>query len=170
MIPILEYISDVSIYKQNYINKRNAQNAEIGKDSGLTEEQTDALEELCKIRHEIHSNQRDMWNAESGMYSELWGYLYDDNSHSINSMLRRVGLPEIVFTQDYMQECPNSLDYDEVFELEYDEAYFLCMDILEAINTDIENYLAGIDEQYATSYCPTGISRNTYSGSNPFSR
>jgi hypothetical protein len=63
-------------------------------------------------------------------------------------------------------------DIDELQEIEdwpesgtdewqekWDEEYFRIYDELEQLNSDIEKYLAEIDRQYGTAWCPSGALR-----------
>lgn len=45
--------------RKAYAAKRNAENAEKGLDNGLTQEQADVLAQLCKFRHELHTEASD---------------------------------------------------------------------------------------------------------------
>lgn len=152
-------MDDKYLYKQLYAEKVMKSNSEIGQDNGLTEEQCDALERLCKIRHEIHCAGADvMFNAEHGSYNEMWDYL----DYGINELLSDANLPTISFGFD-REELPDSLTYDIPGiwdeDMTYDKAYYMVAEVVSESNSIIESYLREIDRQYGTSYCPTGFAR-----------
>ena len=168
--------------KQAYANKRNRANAEI---DTLTEEQHEALAELCRIRHELHCNQDDVFNSESCEYAEFRRNFRDDGN--VFRLLDDVDLPRITVLDISELPCSDdyyeSLDADERTEWEEraelvnsqssstmkhtgfsiwveesgDYAFFRKR--LEVLNKQIEDYLMAIDEEHGTTYCPTGNSR-----------
>lgn len=138
--------------KANYVDKVMSENAEI---ETLTEEQHDALRELCRIRHEMHCNQDDFFYSEHSNHSTFWHYI----DETINSILTDANLPSINFDIDI---CDYELDYEvdyydepEQFEAAYDK----CIKMASHVNDLIENYLLQIDKEHGTSYCPTGFAR-----------
>ena len=137
----------------------------------MSEEGIRALESLARIRHNIHSNWEQMWNAEASNHNEFWNYLNSDSDVYINKMLKNAGLPTINLNIDY-EDVPTSMDYDFLDDDEKAEygndswrwreesgEYERFADALEGVNAAIENYLANIDKKYGTSYAPTGWAR-----------
>lgn len=120
---------------------------------GLTYEQCDVLEWLCTVRHEIHTNQEDVFYSESSNNEKFLRWIDSE----INEKLKDVGLSTIKFShdaEDFPDDYTWELDYDD-----YEKAYYDCIDMVEDINKDIEHYLAKIDEEHNTHYCPTRASR-----------
>jgi hypothetical protein len=169
---LIEYISDTAISKQNYINKKNEENADILEQNGFTEEQIETIEWLCSVRHKLHSmDAQSVFNVYSSDYDEFNKYI-DDGNTDINVKLMKANLPKVKFTYDYYEDMPNSswygFDYEGYDEYQdwfenSDNFYEFC-NMKEQLNTDIENYLENIDSQYGTHYCPTGIARGRYGG------
>lgn len=140
--------------KENYANKIMAENAKV---ETLTEEQHDALESLCKIRHNMHSNKAIMFNSEAAN-SELWGD-YD----RISELLEEAKLPKLTLP-DSSEDFTVSYDYDIddrglSFSEWCEEAEQEFFEQMEDVNNKIERYLKDIDEVHGTHYCPTGLSR-----------
>ena len=124
---------------------------------GLTEEQCDVLDWLCTVRHEMHSNQEDMFYAESSNNEKFLKWIESE----INETLQKVNLPKINLPD--VIDCPDNFIYyemkDEYGWEDIDDARNECIDFMKEVNTKIEEYLAKIDEEHNTHYCPTGASR-----------
>ena len=89
---MVKYIhSDKWTAKQNYVEKIMRENSEV---ETLTEEQHEALQELARIRHEIHSSWETMWNDEASDNPRLWNYI----ESGIDEMLTEAELPTIEFS------------------------------------------------------------------------
>lgn len=164
--------------KERYAKKKMQENAKI---DTLTDEQHDALAQLCAFRHKFHSNKASLFLSESSFAAEFSFEMQSDE----NSKLREVGLPTIEWSfydnshipDDSFREWFNfanyselsetiqeqglelDLDDDETYELVYDELYTEAMGEYEELNQDIEKYLRRIDEEHGTQYCPTGFAR-----------
>lgn len=155
--------------RAGYITKRNRENEQI---TTLTEEQHDVIQWLCEVRHDIHTSWGGMFNAESADFDK-WELLSGDNS--INNRLTEVDLPEIEFGINF-DLITSTADWDYIlntddyearaeeqnmtgFQLWYEEAYAdFCKD-MNKVNEAIEKYLADIDKQHGTRYCPSGRQR-----------
>lgn len=165
--------------KREWAAKRMHDNAEIGSENGLTEDQADVLERLCRVRHELHSDMEGAWNDESA--STVWQDLED-----IQTAISEAGLPRLKNTWEY---APTTFDYDQQLDLHTetlaeimkenswskeealkhaddfsdDSIYFRCRSKAfveyEEINKQLEKYLAEIDKKYGTDYCPSGTTR-----------
>lgn len=72
--------------KRRYVEKIMQENAEV---ETLTEEQHEALQELARIRHEIHSSWETMWNDEANDNPRLWNYI----ESGIDGMLPKPSFP-----------------------------------------------------------------------------
>lgn len=125
--------------------------------SSLTEEQHDALAQVCSMRHELHCNLDSLIISESTNFSKFNNWLCGDSDESFYMILKSVGIdndlqwsPEDLPTDDSMWSDFYS-DYDEFYDCEYDVA--------SAIHNHVENFLRKIDEEYGTSYAPTGTHR-----------
>ncbi len=164
--------------RQRYADRKMAKNAEI---KTLTEEQHDALSEICSIRHRVHSSNAAsaLFNTESSDYDRFWDYICGDE---IKEFIEDNNLPKWEWrgcdpcdygcNTDLDWDCldlPNEDDFENREEYEkkvdeisdnarekyLDELY----DLVERWNDSIEAYLREIDEQCGTEYCPTGSNR-----------
>lgn len=170
--------------RAGYIAKHNRNNELI---TTLTEEQHEVIQHICAVRHEIHCSIDEMFNTSSSEYS-LWQHLDNCNEHSLNGKLQKVGMPTIEYGVD-TDDVPSDMDYFEFmsedekeewenkaqqcnnnsnssfkhtgFSLwrEKSEEYEEFTEIMEKINNQIEKYLAKIDEEHGTNYCPSGCQR-----------
>jgi len=162
--------------KREWAANRMAANKEI---NTLTEEQHDALANLASFRHELHTNQKSLFNTGSANYDNFWKMIWDGEANEfseLNEKLNEVGLP--LLPRYSPLELSNDMDFNDVeiidgdiiyevgidsenerWQDKYDYAYSEVIDYAEKINTDIENYLSEIDEKYDTNYTPTGASR-----------
>lgn len=142
--------------KRAYAERKMKQNSLI---ESLTEDQHEALADLCRIRHEIHSNPKGFFNIES----KVWDYIDYGDGGIINTILENAGLEPIEFNIDPV--CyPSNFDYDDedIWDGKYkdlDDALKEIYTVVEEINNKIEEYLRIIDEAHGTKYCPTGLSR-----------
>ena len=132
-------------------DRRYLENKKI---TSLTEEQHDVLADLCTIRHDIHCSWRSMYLSESGcnLYSQLMELV--EEIKNIN--LGKISIPE-------PENIPGDEDryiglIEDTDEAE-DENYEKFCDIMEEINTKIEEFLRKIDNNHGTNYAPTGAHR-----------
>lgn len=157
--------------KKEWADRRMADNARI---ETLTKEQHEILEWLCSVRHEMHKNQDEFFNAESS--SKFWEMVdssLDSEEINIDFKLKSSGLEEIGLNVRCINYL-NNYDYDEeineadfkTYE-EYDQAridaYADAFDdvckMASEVNNQIESYLLKIDKEHGTDYCPAGIQR-----------
>lgn len=136
--------------KQAYIENKIGENMQI---ETLTEDQHIALNDLCRIRHEMHCNHDGFFNTESQYYNKFWALI--DNG--INEMLTNVGLEKINFDYDEF-EMVTDVDYADM-GYSYDDAIQFVYNITEGFNEEIEKYLREIDRKHGTHYAPTGMAR-----------
>ena len=136
-------------------HRRNQENKEI---TTLSEEQHDALAALCAFRHELHTNQKSLFNTESSNHSDYIRSL----DGGIMDSLDEVGLPNSLTFDIFSFESDS--EYDEDIDGNYDEWYEKSIagvfSFVEKVNSEIESYLREIDKIHGTSYCPTGALRN----------
>lgn len=165
-------MSDKRIWeaKANYVEKVMAENSEV---DTLTEEQHEVLRELCRLRHEIHTNHESIFhNNDNGLTDR-----FNDFSEE-NNLPLKIDYDELVTVLDYdLLSQEEQSDYEERandyniikpdsalshsgFSLWCEEHFKECSDYLENLNDQIESYLADIDKQHGTQYAPTGISRS----------
>ena len=143
--------------KANYVDKLMKENAEV---ETLTEDQHNALAELCRIRHQIHTSADSFFNDESASFNELWDYIYSGTEQYgyIDKLLNNNNLPIINFSINIFDYCTTS-DYSDL-GFTYEEAMEQINELVEAVNAKIENYLMQIDNKHGTHYAPTGCARN----------
>ena len=131
----------------------------------LTEDQCDAIEELCSFRHELHCNQKALFHTGSSDYSQYWDNIgYCGHESDINEALRKAGLPIIFNHEEDVLPTDDDVDSDEYetdddYQEEYDELLREVLAFASGVNKEIENYLRAIDEEYGTEYAPSGATR-----------
>ena len=129
---------------------RMAKNAE---NTALTEEQHEAISNLCTARHKLHSNMR---HAIIEDYNGLKKAIVN-----ANVAIYECGLTPMSFIgtdrSDYIDI--DSLNEIEYTKEEYDSEYERISNELEKLNSKIEDYLSEIDSKYSTNYAPTGAQR-----------
>lgn len=148
--------------KMIYAGEKMAENKEI---ETLTEEQHDALSQMCSARHELHTN---MDRITKGSEQDYLGSIIE-----ANSALEKSALPII---EEIPTDTVDYIDIDSIRELEdlgeapsrdnedewqewYDAEYSRIHDELSKLNQKIEKYLEQIDIEYGTHYAPSGASR-----------
>ena len=152
-------------YRRESAARRAAENEEIAVEHGMTEEQAELISELCRLRHELHTNMDAVTINDSNLNikKELVG---------IARQIDESGLPQVPCIPIAEGDYIDIDDIDELFECEkwpdsgtqewqdkYDDEYHRIYGELEQLNKDIEAYLADIDKQYGTHWCPTGALR-----------
>lgn len=152
--------------------RRMADRIDSAKEKGLTEEQAGALNNVCSLRHELHTSMDEICISDnSGVKKQLV---------EANIELKRLGLPYMefipVYPEDYIDidtfeeamqfdEFPNEDDYESSEEYsdavaDYrDQEVDRIHDELNELHNKIEKYLGEIDEKFGTSFCPTGKMR-----------
>ncbi len=148
--------------KMIYAGKKMSANKEI---ESLTEEQHDALNQMCSARHELHTN---MDRITRGTEKDYLGNIIE-----ANGTLKKSALPIIdgisTDTADYIDidsireledlgEVP-SRDNEDEWQEWYNAEYHRIYDELENLNKTIEKYLEQIDIEHGTHYAPSGASR-----------
>ena len=151
--------------KREWAARRMANNADIGQANGLTEEQTDLLEKLASLRHELHTSQDSYISGNSDILDRLVAL----NERMAENDIAMPFIP--TDTSDYIDidniDILKELDWDneipesdtEEYQDWYDETYNRIYGELEDLNRQIESFLGGIDERYGTSYRPSGYTR-----------
>lgn len=121
----------------------------------LSEEQHEALSELCRMRHEIHSNQESLYISEASeqsLFSELYQILNEINKLFKNKLI----LPN---PEDFPSDDDKYNDIIENTEEAEEENLAEFYKMMNKLNSDIEKYLKNIDKEHKTNYCPTGATR-----------
>lgn len=168
--------------KERYIERLNRKNM---KTITLSEEQHYALQSLAALRHDFHCSIEGMW---TGNDAELYNQFSPDYTDNINTELESAGLPKLrlVMTYDlpvaddyynvlseeerdewerkadeFNEENPKAFFSHNGFSLWVEDSweYNHFCNWCEKQNNIIEKYLAEIDEEHDTSYCPTGFAR-----------
>ena len=133
----------------------------------LTEEQHDALAWLANTRHKAKkvgmACGRDTWFADENPECQwLWNLVDGEHNEDecINTVLERAGLPKIVWGFDSFDYNTESICYELGYtEEQIEEEREKTMEMAQMFNDDIEDYLADIDKEHGTHYCPTKIAR-----------
>ena len=141
-------------YRQESATNRMEENARI---DTLTEEQHEALATICAMRHELHSaNINDLYNTESGNFDKLTEYMtnFTGEEQNFSKIAENAKLPSLNIT--YGDDLPTDADPEPI---EYEDARREITSYIEKVNTEVEHYLAKIDIEYGTFYCPIGFLR-----------
>lgn len=161
------------LYAENKVRNSSKDAIERGV---LTEEQTEALEAICKLRHDAHSTDPLDILAFGTSNSEKFLNTIDE----INEMVSANNLPNIKWNID-LDTVPTEIDYYELLDDEEREEYEdrgrkeglsgyeqwlkeeeIIEDVVkkkEQLNSDIEKWLNMVDKKYGTNYSPTGFAR-----------
>lgn len=100
---------DINYRRMCYIDKRNRENEEIGLENGLTENQIEAIENICRLRHEIHCTNASSVVSQNDNISE--------HLAEINRLIDENNLPKIdVDEYTYAYEWLDDLDWYEFKE------------------------------------------------------
>lgn len=155
--------------RKRYNDRRNESNKEILinklNDEDLANDISSLLDEITKMRHEIHTTDA-LFNSESGDHEEQLDFLDNINEKIKALNLNSINLitsEDIVDDNCIMGEDESIDDYVgfngkllmPVFET-YEEAYEAFINQKEEINNQIEKWLKEFDEKYGTNYTPSG--------------
>lgn len=151
-------------YRRESAAARNLNNEEIAVEHGMSEEQAGLISKLCAIRHNFHCNMDSLTKSseDNSTFDEI---------ENIEDAINESGLPQLNVASmlididdldgliyEYGEDVPEDHDSEEYRDW-YDDNYARIYSELEEINKNIEKYLANIDSQYGTSWCPTGALR-----------
>lgn len=151
-------------YRREAAAARNIDNEEIAMQNGMNEEQAELISKLCSIRHNFHCNMDSLAKSseDNSIFEEI---------ENVEDAINESGLPQLnvasmlLDTDDmngliyeYGDDVPEDHDSQE-FQDWYDDNYARIYDELEGVNKEIEDYLRVIDENYNTSFAPTGALR-----------
>ena len=141
--------------KRRYAENKMYENS---KKETLTKEEHEILADLCSLRHEIHTSWEGIWNNND---VDLLQKLYNFETGDLPKLDISVDIADIPSQDDYFDDLYDDADEYEDLEdwVENSEHYEEFCEIMNKINSEIENYLMDIDKEHGTSYCPTGISR-----------
>lgn len=151
--------------KERYISNRNRDNRSKVEDL-LTEEQIGAVEWLCKVRHDLHTNGDEVLfyteQAENSYYTDLVTERITDTMREQFNDFPTVYIDVADLNDDdcwYNSDIIDQSDYNNDFDEYYLESTREIREQIERINAIIEDWLREFDEKYNTSYCPTGATR-----------
>ena len=159
---------DIYFKKQSFVTKKMTANACIALENGLSEEQIAFMENVCSMRHLMHTNIYALYNVHNVLHDELSSWLYN-----LGDDIIKFNLPQIKFSVDLMF-IDNSFTWDEIDSLDFacesaeeDEVKEKARQEYEAqailafykIHDDIESWLRKVDKKYKTEYAPSGMSR-----------
>lgn len=160
---------DIYERKQAYAERKMRENRGI--ENSLTETQKTALEEICRIRHEVHSDPHAasaMFNTSMSESEDVWRCIDTSYENTIKDLISEADLPEWTWEYDSLDGMTD-FDWDEDDDdlteeyADFDSfaEHWVCLyaDIINKWNESIEQYLTEIDKANGTSYCPTGLSR-----------
>lgn len=152
-------------YRRGSAARRNVTNETVAMEHGMTEEQAELISDLCRMRHELHTNMDKVTTSDANL--QLKRRLV-----KLSSQMVAAGLPKVPCLPSDETDYIDIDDIDELYEIDewpesgtqawqdkYDDEYTRIYGELEKLNQEIEAYLADIDKQYATSWCPTGALR-----------
>lgn len=148
-------------YRRESAAARNLNNEEIAVEHGMTGYQAELISKLCAVRHDFHCNIDSI--VKGGDDNSI-----SDEIENIEYEINESGLPELNISSmlldaddmnglvyEYGEDVPEDHDSEE-FQNWYDDNYARIYSELEEVNKSIEKYLANIDNQYGTHWCPTG--------------
>lgn len=158
---------DQYFYRELSASKRNHENAETARRNGMSNEQINAVIDLCALRHNFHCNIDNVARLDADLQ-------YKRKIVELNAELKRLGLPTIsnvpTSNEDFLDiddlderitlaqewnEMPDEKDYNSWVDDNLNEI----MEQLYAVHNEMEHCLAEIDKKYNTSFCPTGVLR-----------
>lgn len=152
-------------YRKKSAAKRAADNERIAVEHGMTEEQAELISDLCALRHELHTNMDKVTSSDNDLCIK-------SRLVRLNAAIRESGLKPAECIPSDKGDYIDIDDIDLLYETDewperntrewqdkYDDEYARIYSELEQLNSDIEKYLAEIDKQYGTSWCPTGALR-----------
>ncbi len=151
-------------YRRESAERRNADNEVVAVEHGMTEEQAGLISDLCRLRHELHTNMDAVTRSDD---LRIKAQLV-----VANAAIKESGLTPVPCIPTGDGDYIDIDDIDELLEIEdwpesgtdewqekWNEEYSRIYDELEQLNSDIEKYLAEIDRQYGTAWCPSGALR-----------
>ena len=163
--------------KEEWARKRMEKNKEI---TTLTEEQHDALAEICRLRHKGHcAEEKVLFCSQYPEHTFFWSLIDTENeTNPIKELIKENNLPEwnwkcdgVDYPTDFdiyeiKEVSVDGKDYEITDEMSDEEKYrieeecLLCLGNLQyEWNRSIEKYLRKIDEEHGTNYCPSGATR-----------
>ena len=151
--------TDKSAKRDEYVNQLMQENRKI---TTLSEEQHDAIQFLCSVRHEMHKGQKAFFLSDDPKHKRFELLVGQDGRGTINEVLEKAGLPTVSLDSDIFKvetdKCFKREDYvsDYEFEMAKAGAFDRSAKLADKLNKSIEKYLGDIDRQYGTNYKPHG--------------
>lgn len=143
--------------KDQWAKEHFLKEAKFALEMGMSEDQVNAIGRLTTDRHNIHVHNSSVFCSESGDANTIGYLLMESSGESINDYLRSANLAPINWTYNF-EDVPDDSTY-ELDELTEDEARIKCDEMMEQFDRDMINYLKKIDNEFGTSFCPSGIGR-----------
>ena len=102
--------------RQGYIDKHNKENEKTALEKGLTEEQISAIEDICRLRHDIHTTSwEDMYNSESQNNCDIENAVIE-----IHKLISDNNLPPVDIDVDiYAQSTLTDIDWYDNWDISY---------------------------------------------------
>lgn len=152
IIPCMSVKNNIFEQRKESASIRMMNNAKI---KTLSPAQHEIIAETCKMRHELHCSDDELYNGESLFCGEATNWI--DN---INLRLKKLKL-SIIEYMPRIEEYPSAEDkycglITEDEEEENKEKFYVMM---IKLNSSIEEWLTKIDNEFLTNYAPTGTQR-----------
>lgn len=156
--------------KKAYATRKMRENKKV---ETLSEEQHNLLDDICELRHKLHTSYDRLWVSGSVDNDELSLFIAGnaDGEGSWLDRAKEVGLPTFGIYSISIEDILTDIDYDNRAEFngddrEEDENYSVMKEYQKEAHAQydkehskIEQWLKMIDELYGTHYAPTGLSR-----------
>lgn len=149
-------------YRQRMAGERSYQNQQTAQENGMSENEASLIAELCRVRHDIHSNMLGLAKSGGEELNELLRVKDDINATNLPKLsFGRFDAPDYIDIDsiDLLYEIEDVPDDDDERKEWIDDNTERIVKEISELNTIIENYLREIDEKYNTSFAPTGALR-----------
>lgn len=115
------------------------------------------MRELCKFRHDIHSNKYNLLNHD--IQKQVFPEIGVFTQSKLNNKLKQAGLEEIeYFNNLYLISEKIEKELNSISKSKYEREKY-SKSFIENLNEEIERYLKEIDKMYGTKFKPSKISR-----------
>jgi|GEM_PF-4497500 len=149
---------ELTTARNGYIRNLAAENKRI---KTLSEEQHDMIGDICSMRHELHMGGNALANPEHSDNGKISSYLYCSSTDGDGLIMDTAKATGIDGLDIYFCDVLELADIDGI-DGEEDgdpDAVQTNSAVLRRVNDTVEEWLASIDREHGTSYCPTGGQR-----------